>query len=154
MSDPIITSVRAAWENQVRTALTITGDVVANVSGWFDEGEKFPRIQLVEDTTDSVALVSDYGKKYAVLRYIVVVEESGREGLSAAKRMDRWVSWEHPWSVFAALAADRTLGGVLREMDIAEAWTITPELRRAELPVVFYVDKNVTIPAEEPEEEP
>src|SRR5690606_31839803 len=118
-----ISTVRAAWETQVQTALTVEGVLEANVSGWLDPQQQYPRIQLVEDPTDSVRTVFDFGGQYAVLRYIVVVEDSGREPLSAAKRMDEFVSWDHANSVFAAMNADRTLGGEIRDIDIDEAWS-------------------------------
>lgn len=132
-----IATVRAAWETQIKAA--ISG---ANVSGWFNDGEKYPRIQLVEDTTDSVQIVSDFGVAYATLRYIIVVEEGGTDVLSAAKRLDQWVSWDDGNSIYAALNADRTLGGVLKDMDVAQTWSVIPEQLRAELPVTFHVVKS------------
>lgn len=147
MTDPIISTARAAWELQVRTALTADDDtVVVNVSGWLDRGQEFPRVQLVEDPNDSVRTVFDFGGQFAPLRYIVVVEESGRERVEAGKRLDRYVSWDHDLSVFTAMAADPTLGGVIRDMNIAEAWTVNAEELRAELPVTFYAYK--TLPEE------
>lgn len=142
MTAPIISTARAAWETQVQTALTVDDELTVSVSGWLDPGQQRPRVQLVEDTADSVRTVFDFGGQFAIVRYVVIVEESGREPLTAAKRMDRLVSWDHDLSVFAAMNADRTLGGVIRDMDIAEAWAIDAVALRAELPVAFYVPKS------------
>lgn len=140
MADPRISTVRAAWETTIKTAIP-----QANVSGWFNDGEKLPRIQLIEDTTDSVRSTSDFGDQYAQCRYIVRVEESGTDGLSAAKRLDQYVSWDHDRSITKAMYAAPRFGlaeSVLKSINIATTWTVNPDLLTAELPVTFYVVKS------------
>ena len=148
MADPLITTVRQAWQDTIKTAIPRV-----NVSGWFNDGEKLPRIQLVEDGAESVVQIRDYGHKYALVRYRVVVEESSTDGISAAKRLDQYVSWEHDRSVLKAMLDAPTFGlteAVVKSIEIADAWSVIPEELRAELPVAFYIVKDGTVPEEDP----
>lgn len=139
MADPRITTVRAAWQSTIKSAIP-----QANVSGWFNDGEKFPRIQLVEDT-EAVRTKTDYGNQYAECRYIVRVQELSTDGISAAKRLDQYVSWDHERSVVEAMLADPTFGlgvSVVKSINVADTWSVFPEELTAELPVTFYVVKS------------
>lgn len=139
MADPQITTIRAAWETTIKAAIP-----QVNVSGWFNDGEKLPRIQLIEDD-EAVRSVSDFGTQYATLRYVVRVEEVSTDGVSAAKRLDQYVSWEHERSVTKAMLAAPTFGlteGVVKSINVADTWSVFPEELRAELPVTFYVVKT------------
>jgi hypothetical protein len=134
-----ITAIRQAWETQVKSA--IPG---VNVSGWYFAGVPTPRIMLIEDS-DAVDILSDFGSQYAVLRYRVVVEESGADGLSALQRLDAYVSWDDPRSVYAALNVDRSLGlgeSTIKTMNVADMWNVDALTLRAELPIWFAVIKE------------
>lgn len=139
MADPRITTVRAAWQSTIKSAIP-----QVNVSGWFNDGEKFPRIQLVEDT-EAVRTKTDYGNQYAECRYIVRVQESSTDGISAAKRLDQYVSWDHERSVTKAMYDNPDFGlgsSVVVSINIATTWTVFPDELTAELPVTFTVAKS------------
>lgn len=134
-----ISDVRRAWEDQVKTAIPSV-----NVSGWYFDGVKPPRIMLIEDA-QAVDILSDFGSQYAMLRYRVVVEESGGDGLSALQRLDAYVSWDDPRSVYAAMNADKTLGLgelVVKTLNLADTWEIDAVALRAELPIWLAVVKS------------
>lgn len=135
-----IGTFRQAWQTQVAAAIPS-----ANVSGWFVDGVKLPRIMLVEDTVGSVQIVSDFKAQFARIRYTVVVEDAGTDGLSAAQRLDEFVSWDHANSVYAAMKANPTFGltdAVVKDVDISQEWTVFADQMRAELPISVVLVKS------------
>lgn len=146
-----ISDIRQAWETTVAAAI---GDTT-NVSGWWVDGVKRPRVMLVEDSVGSVDILSDFGAAYATLRYQVVVEETSTDGRAGAQRLDELVSWDHDRSVWAAIRGSTDgvpqfglSGNPIKGVSLGDAWNVNALELSASLPL------TITVVKAEPEEEP
>lgn len=129
------TLIRRAIADQLKTA--IPG---MNVTP-FPDDTKPPRI-VVNDDFDAIDYQFTLKNGQATVRYSLVVELAGTNATSTAERMEELLSWDGSESIYAALIADRTLGGVVDQCVGLSATRTPAEPDRAELPLVIHVSKT------------
>lgn len=128
-------TIRTALAGQLRAALTNI-----NVATYPDD-TKPPRI-VVNDSFDSIDYEVTVANNQAVVRYALTVELAGTSADSIAKRMEEILSWDGDESIYAALTADRTLGGVVTQIVVPAATRSPDEPDRAEIPVEIRTSKT------------
>lgn len=138
MSNSTITCIRKRLADQISGAV---GKSI-NVSWFPGSGRPVPLIEI-DEAVDSIEYLPQIGSAgKAVLRFTLTVLLDGRSGESVVADMDDLLSWDSPRSLYAAVSADRTLGGLVDEALVLTAERFVGEPARAELPVEIKVRKS------------
>ncbi len=139
MADSTITTIRKALANQIQSGVARS----VNVSWYPQSGMSVPLIEIVEDFGESIDYTKAFGSSGEVtLRFTLVVLIDGRNAETITMTMDDLLSWDSSSSIFAAVAEDRTLGGLVEEALVLTASRIQGDPTRAELPVEINLPKS------------
>lgn len=128
-------TIRTALADQLSAALT-------NINvATYPDNTKAPRI-VVNDSFDAIDYEVTVQNNQAVVRYTLTVELAGTNVESMAQRMEELLSWDGDESIYAALIADRTLGGAVTQIVVPAATRNPDEPDRAEIPVEIRTSKT------------
>ena len=138
MPDSTITTVRKALATQIQAG--VARDI--NVK-WYPMSDAPPPLIEVDEDPEAIDYLNEFSPTRGewTLRFTLVIRHSAINAESLTLAMDDLLSPDSASSVYAAIAADRTLGGVAKQAIALSARRFQGEPAIAEIPVRITVAK-------------